>query len=111
MKKDLIFAPLMLLICVPLFLLNATGIAAHIVISAMGIAILAAYTAATKKGWKHPVLEILMRALYGIAFITGIVIMQIQEIATVAIVHKFSAASFVILLSALFLLKLRAKKV
>ena len=110
MKKDLIFAPAMLLIGVLLFLLRATGMTAHIAISVVGILVLAAYTALTKKEWKIPALEILMRACYGIALITGIVIMKVRGIAALAVVHKAGAALFVILLAVLFVLKLRAKK-
>ena len=110
MKKDLIFAPVMLLIGIALFLLRATGMTAHIAISVVGILVLAAYTALTKKEWKIPALEILMRACYGIALITGIVIMKVRGIAALAVVHKAGAALFVILLAVLFVLKLRAKK-
>ena len=71
---------------------------------------MAAYTIATKKEWKIPGLEILMRACYGIALITGIVIMNVHGVAALAIVHKASAALFVVLLAVLFVLKLRASK-
>ena len=110
MKKDLIFTPVLLLIFVALGLLKATGMAAHIVISVVGIMVLGAYTAATRKNWKIPALEILMRACYGIALITGIVLMNVAGIAALAIVHKVSAALFAVLLVVLFVLKLRAKK-
>lgn len=110
MKKDLIFAPALLLIGIALFLLKATGMTAHIAISVVGVLVLAAYTAATKKEWKIPALEILMRLCYGIALITGIVIMNVHGIAAIAIVHKAGAALFVLLLVVLFVLKLRAKK-
>lgn len=110
MKKDLIFAPIMLLIGILLFLLKATGMTAHIAISVAGILVLGAYTAATRKTWKIPALEILMRACYGIALITGIVIMNVHGIAAVAIIHKASAAVFVVMLAVLFVLKLREKK-
>ena len=110
MKKDLIFAPVMLPIGVALFFLRATGMTAHIVISVIGILVLAAYTAATKNAWKIPALEILMRACYGIALITGIVIMNVYGIATLTILHKVSAAVYVVLLAALFVMKLRNRK-
>ena len=42
MKKDLIFAPIMLVIGVVLCLLKVTGITAHIAISVLGIFALAA---------------------------------------------------------------------
>ena len=47
MKKDLIFAPAMLVVGILLFMLRATGMTAHIIISVLGIAVLAAYTATT----------------------------------------------------------------
>ena len=111
MKKDLIFAPALLVIGVLLFLLKATGMTAHIAISVVGVLVLAAYTALTKKDWKIPALEILMRAFYGIALITGIVIMNVHGVAVLAVIHKASAALFVVLLAVLFVIKLRTKKV
>lgn len=109
MKKDLIFAPAMLVIGILLFLLRVTGMTAHIAISVAGILVLAVYTAATKKEWKIPVLEILMRAFYGIALVTGAIVLS-NKITALAIVHKASAALFVVLLIVLFVTKLRAKK-
>ena len=100
----------MLLIGIALFLLRATGMTAHIAISVVGIMVLAAYTVATKKEWKIPALEILMRVCYGIALITGIVIMNVHGVAALAVVHKAGAALFVVLLAVLFVLKLRVKK-
>ena len=102
--------PIMLIIGVLLFLLRATGMTAHIAISVLGIVTLAIYTIATKKEWKIPALEVLMRACYGIALITGIVIMKVHGIAALAIVHKAGAALFVLLLVALFVHKLVVKK-
>lgn len=110
MKKDFIFAPALLVIGVLLFLLRATGMTAHIAISVAGILVLGAYTALTVKEWKIPALEILMRACYGIALISGIVIMNVRGIAALAIVHKASAAVFVALLVVLFAHKLIAAK-
>ena len=110
MKKDFIFAPALLLIAIVLFLLKATGIGVHIAVSVVGILVLGAYTALTRKQWKIPALEIGMRACYGIALITGIVVMKAAGVAALAIVHKASAAAFVVLLVVLFVLKLREKK-
>ena len=110
MKKDLIFAPIMLLIGVLLFLLRATGMTAHIAISVIGVLVLLAYTVLTKKQWKIPALEIIMRACYGIALITGIVIMNVHGIAALGIVHKAGAALSVLLLVVLFVHKLVARK-
>ena len=102
MKKDLIFTPAMLLIGALLFLLRATGMTAHIVISAIGVAVLIIYTVLTKKEWKIPALEIIMRAFYGIALITGIVIMNVHGIAALAVIHKVSAVLFMALIIVLF---------
>ena len=110
MKKDLIFSPVLLLIGILLFLLRATGMTAHIAISVAGILVLAAYTVFTKKEWKVPALEVIMRVFYGIALITGIVIMNIHGIVALAIIHKASAALFVVLLVVLFVLKLVTAK-
>ena len=98
MKKDLIFAPAMLVIGVLLFLLRATGMTAHIAISVVGILVLAAYAIATKKDWKIPALEIIMRAFYGIALITGIVIMNVHGIVVLSVIHKASAVLFMALM-------------
>ena len=105
MKKDLIFAPVMLLVGAALFLLRFTGMSAHIAISVIGILVLAAYTVATKKEWKIPVLEIIMRAFYGIALITGIVIMNVNGIVALAIIHKVSAILFLFLMIILLAVK------
>lgn len=110
MKKDIIFAPIMLAIAVALFLLKVTGIEAHIAVSVVGIAVLAVYSVLTKKEWKLPALEIVMRAFYGIALVTGVVIMNVHGIIAVAIVHKASAALFAVLLAVLFISKMCAKK-
>jgi hypothetical protein len=98
MKKDLIFAPVMLLIGVLLCLLRATGMIAHIAISVIGVFVLIAYAVLTKKDWKIPALEILMRAFYGIALITGIVIMNVHSIVALALIHKLSAVLFMALI-------------
>ena len=110
MKKDMIFAPVLLLVACLLGMLRYTGTAVHIGVAVMGVLVLGAYTSLTKKSWKIPALEILMRVCYGVALITGIVIMNVTGIAALAIAHKASAALFAILLIVLFVLKLRTKK-
>ena len=102
MKKDLIFTPALLLIGALLFLLRATGITAHIAISVIGVLALIAYTVVTKKDWKIPASEIIMRAFYGIALISGIVIMNVHGLAALSIVHKASAVLFMALIIVLF---------
>ena len=110
MKKDLIFTPALLLAGIMLFLLKATGLTAHIAIAVAGILVLVVYTVATKKAWKIPALEILMRACYGIALISGIVIMNVPGIAALAIVHKVMGALFLALLVVLFVHKVATGK-
>ena len=110
MKKDLIFAPIMLIIGVLLFLLRATGMTAHIVVSVIGVLLLIAYTVLTKKDWKIPALEIIMRAFYGIALITGIVIMNIHGIVALTIIHKASAVLFMALIIVLLTHKVATNK-
>ena len=110
MKKDLIFAPAMLLVGILLFLLRVTGMTAHIAISFVGVLTVVVYAVLTKKEWKIPALEIIMRACYGIALITGIVLMNVKGIAALAIVHKVSAALFAVLLVIVFVHKMITAK-
>ena len=110
MKKDFIYAPILLAVGVVLFLLRATGLPVHITVSVVGMFVLAIYTAATKKTWKLPALELIMRACYGIALITGPIVMKIKNIVALPIVHKASAALFVVLLVVLFVHKLIVTK-
>ena len=109
-EKDLIFTPAMLVIGVLLFLLRATGMTAHIVISVIGVPVLIAYAILTKKDWKIPALEIAMRAFYGIALIIGIVIMNVHGIAALAVVHKVFAVLFAAALVVLFVHKIICAK-
>ena len=110
MKKDLIFAPIMVLVAIALGLLKKTGMTAHIAISVIGIAVLVIYAVLTKKEWKEPALEVLMRVFYGIALLSGIALMKIHGVAAIAITHKATAALFAILLLVLFVKTLFAKK-
>ena len=109
-KKDLIFAPAMLVIGVLLFLLRATGMTAHIAISVVGILVLIVYTVLTKKDWKIPTLEVIMRAFYGIALITGIVIMNVHGIVVLSVIHKASAVLFMALIIVLLTHKVPTNK-
>ena len=106
MKKDLIFSPVMLLIGVLLFLLRYTGMIAHIAISVVGVLVLVVYAVLTKKDWKLPALEVLMRVFYGVALISGIVIMNVAGLAALAVVHRVCAILFVVALVVLFVHKL-----
>lgn len=110
MKKDLIFAPTILVIGILLFLLRATGLTAHIVLSVIGVAALVVYAILTKNEWKIPALEVIMRGFYGVALITGVVIMNVHSVAALAIIHKVAAALFVVLLLVLFVHKMITAK-
>lgn len=110
MKKDLIFTPALVAVGVVLFMLRATGMPAHIAVSVVGVVMLAVYTALTKKDWKIPALEVIMRASYGLALVMGVVIMRVHGVVALAIVHKAAAALFLLTLIVLFLTKLLAKK-
>ena len=110
MKKDLIFAPVLLLVGVALFLLRFTGMPVHIAISVVGALVLVAYTVLAKKAWKLPALEIIMRVFYGIALITGVVVMNVEGIVALAIIHKVSAVLFMALIIVLLSHKLVTKK-
>lgn len=108
MKKDFIFAPILLVIGILLCLLKATGMPVHIAVSVIGVVVLILHTVITKKEWKIVPLEIIMRASYGIALITGIII-KISYIFAIAIIHKIFTALFVVLLVVLFVHKLIKK--
>jgi hypothetical protein len=110
MKKDLIFTPALLVIGILLFLLRATGMTVHIVISVIGVLVLIAYTVLAKKEWKIPALEIIMRAFYGISLITGIVILNVHGIVALAVIHKVSAVLLLALLVVLLVSKAASNK-
>ena len=110
MKNDLIFAPVLLVVGVLLALMKVTGMPIHIAVSVLGVLVLAVYTSLTRKEWKIPALEVIMRAFYGIALITGVVIMNVSGIAALSVIHKASAALVVVFLVVLFVLKAAKKK-
>ena len=110
MKKDLIFSPILLLVGVALFLLRYTGMAAHIAVSVVGLALLVVYAVLTKKDWRIPALEVITRVFYGIALITGIVILNVAGVVALALIHKISAVLFMVLMVALLVSKLTAEK-
>ena len=108
MKKDLVFAPALLIVGAVLCLLQFTGMIAHIAVSVVGIALLIAYTVLTKKDWRIPALEIAVRVLYGIAIISGIVIMNLSGLAALAVIHKISAVLFMVGIIILLVSKMSA---
>ena len=109
MKKDLFFTPILLVIGVLLGLLKVTGMPIHIVLSVVGVLVLVAYTVLTKKDWKIPALEIAMRASYGIALISGVVL-KIKYIAVLGILHKIFAILFALILIVVFVQKIITRK-
>ena len=110
MKKDLIFTPAMLFIGVLLFMLRVTGLTAHIAISVVGVLVLIAHAVTTRKEWKIPALEVIMRVFYGIALITGIVMMNVHGIAAISIVHKACAVLFMAMIIVLLTHKVATGK-
>ena len=88
MKKNLLFLIPMVIVAILLFLLRFTHMKVHIALSVVGLALLIAYTIATKKDWRKPALEIIGRVFYAVALITGVVLMNVHGIAVVSIVHK-----------------------
>ena len=106
MKKDLIFAPCLLALSILLGLLKVTGLPVHIIVSVLGVAVLIVYTVLTKKEWKITVLEIVMRVLYGVALISGVLIINIHGVIALNIAHKLSALLFIVSLIAIFVFKL-----
>ena len=110
MKKDLIFAPILLVVAVLLALLKVTGMTAHIAISVGGVIALVVYTVLTKKDWKIPALEIAMRVSYGLALISGIVL-KINYVAFLGILHKVFAIVFLVAHIVIFTQKILANKI
>ena len=108
MKKDFIFAPILLVVGVLLGMLKVTGMPVHIALSVVGVGVLVAYTILTKKEWKIPALEIGVRVAYGVALITGIVL-KIAYVSAIAIAHKIFAILFVVALIVLFVTKVVKK--
>ena len=105
MNKNRIFLISMVLVSVLLFMLRMTGLGAHIIVSVAGLAVMIPLTLQTRKEWKIPALEVIMRAMYLVAVITGGMLMKLQGIAALGIVHKIGAALFAVLLLVLYIPK------
>ena len=110
MKKDSIFTTILCLVGAALCLLKWTGITAHIIVSVVGVLTLVAYTVLTRKEWKIPALEIALRAFYGIALITGIIVMNVSGVLALAIIHKLASLLYLVALVALIITKEVANK-
>ena len=98
MKKDLLFGSLLVISGMLLGILKYTGMTAHIIISVVGALLLIAYTVLTIKKWKIKPLEIVLRASYGVALITGIIFKAGVYNAPLSITHKVTACLFFVLL-------------
>lgn len=105
MNKNRIFLASMLVVALLLFLLRMTGMTAHILVSLLGLAVMIPFTLKTRKEWKIPALEVLMRVMYLVAIVTGGALMKIHGVAALGMVHKIGAALFAVLLLVLYIPK------
>ena len=105
MNKNRFFLIAMIAVTALLFMLRMTGMAAHIGVSVLGLAIMIPITLKTRKEWKIPALEIIMRVMYLIAVVTGGAMMKLHGVAALGMVHKIGAAVFAVLLLVLYLPK------
>lgn len=105
MNKNRIFLASMIAVTALLFLLRLTGLIPHIIISVIGLVIMIPFTVKTKSEWKIPALEIIMRAMYFVAIVSGDMLMKLHGIAALGIVHKIGAALFLVLLAVLYIPK------
>ena len=105
MNKNRIFLASMIAVTALLFLLRLTGLIPHIIISVIGLVIMIPFTVKTKSEWKIPALEIIMRAMYFVAIVSGGMLMKLHGIAALGIVHKIGAALFLVLLAVLYIPK------
>ena len=105
MNKNRFFLISMIVVSVLLAILRVTGLTAHIIVSVLGLVIMIPLTIATRKAWKIPALEVIMRVMYLIAIVTGGVLMKVHGIPAINIIHKIGAAMFMILLLVLYIPK------
>ena len=105
MNKNRFFLISMIIVSALLAALRMTGLVAHIAVSVVGLAIMIPITIATRKEWKIPALEVIMRVMYFVAVVTGGALMKIHGVAALGILHKIGATVFMILLLVLYLPK------
>ena len=105
MNKNRFFLVSMIAVSALLFLLRMTGLAVHVAVSVLGLAVMIPITLQTRKEWKIPALEVVMRVMYLVAVITGGALMKVYGVAALGIVHKIAAALFVVLLLILYIPK------
>ena len=107
MNKNRFFLISMIVVSALLFLLRMTGLTVHMAVSVLGLAIMIPITVMTRKEWKIPALEVIMRVMYLVAIVTGGVLMKVHGVAALGIVHKIAAAAFVVLLMVLYIPKMK----
>ena len=107
MNKNRFFLISMIVVSALLFLLRMTGLTVHMAVSVLGLAIMIPITVMTRKEWKIPALEVIMRVMYFVAIVTGGVLMKVHGVAALGIVHKIAAAAFVVLLMVLYIPKVK----
>ena len=107
MNKNRFFLISMIVVSALLFLLRMTGLTVHMAVSVLGLAIMIPITVMTRKEWKIPALEVIMRVMYLVAIVTGGVLMKVHSVAALGIVHKIAAAAFVVLLMVLYIPKMK----
>ena len=105
MNKNRIFLIAMIVVSALLAVLRMTGLTAHIVVSVLGLAVMIPISIATRKEWRIPALEVIMRVMYFVAIVSGGALMKIHGVSAISIVHKIGAAVFMILLLVLYLPK------
>lgn len=71
----------------------------------IGLAVMIPFTRKTESDWKIPALEIIMRAMYLVAIVSGGMLMKLHGIAALGSVHKISAVAFLALLLVLYIPK------
>ena len=107
MNKNRFFLISMIAVSALLFLLRMTGLTVHMAVSVLGLAIMIPITVMTRKEWKIPALEVIMRVMYLVAIVTGGVLMKVHGVAALGIIHKIAAAAFVVLLMVLYIPKMK----
>ena len=105
MNKNCAFLLAMIVVSALLALLSVTGLVPHIIVSVVGLAVMIPYTLKTRKEWKIPALEVIMRVMYLVAIVTGGILMKVAGVAALAIAHKIGAAIFMVLLLVLYIPK------
>lgn len=108
--KNKLFLPLMLLVSIALFLFRLTGLPAHVAVSVIGAVIMIAFAVMMRGESKKPVLDIIVRVLFALAFVSGVLVMRIHGVLALAIAHKVFAALFVVMLLVVYIPRMLRKQ-